>query len=165
MTKKPKKEPSDASQDTRDPRERGALLFKMLMDFNRTRSERKDPVRELARKWELSATQIDVIRWLGFDGPLLTGVLSERAQIHDKSITGVVDRLEERGLVQRRRPPEDRRSVIVALTDEGRKVYSELEEITVRGLGLFLVHLSKDEEAVAFKIMERLQQSVDSLPL
>ncbi len=52
-------------------------------------------------------------------GPRRMGDLAECANTTQPSITGIVDRLEERGLVERRRSPEDRRVVEVVLTPEG----------------------------------------------
>ena len=46
--------------------------------------------------------------------------LAERILYSKSGFTRVVDRLEEAGFVRRIRPENDRRSVIVVLTDEGR---------------------------------------------
>jgi DNA-binding MarR family transcriptional regulator len=46
--------------------------------------------------------------------------LAERILYSKSGFTRVVDRLEEAGLVQRVRPENDRRSILVVLTDEGR---------------------------------------------
>jgi DNA-binding MarR family transcriptional regulator len=46
--------------------------------------------------------------------------LAERILYSKSGFTRVVDRLEEAGLVQRVRPDNDRRSILVVLTDEGR---------------------------------------------
>ncbi|MEA2655406.1 MAG: Winged helix DNA-binding domain, partial [Chloroflexota bacterium] len=40
------------------------------------------------------------------------------------SMTRLVDRLEERGLIERRRDDEDRRKVVATVTDEGRRLVS-----------------------------------------
>ncbi|WP_224365541.1 MarR family winged helix-turn-helix transcriptional regulator [Hyalangium versicolor] len=164
MKKKAKKEPAEDAQPTRESRERAALLIQKVMDFKRTLSERKDPMVELDKQWDISSTQHNVIVWLGYDGPLQTGELSRRAQIHDKSITGVVDRLEKRGLIQRERSPEDRRTVIVTLTDEGRKLYAEIYEIMEGGLGWIIQSMDEQEETMAFQIVERLLRAVNNLP-
>ena len=49
------------------------------------------------------------------------GVAGERLQVHPASVTNAADRLERDGLVSRSRDVVDRRKVIVAITDEGRK--------------------------------------------
>src|SRR5919197_6221836 len=47
--------------------------------------------------------------------------LAERILYSKSGFTRVVDRMEEAGLVRRVRPENDRRSILVVLTDEGRK--------------------------------------------
>jgi DNA-binding MarR family transcriptional regulator len=51
--------------------------------------------------------------------------LAERILYSKSGFTRVVDRLEEAGLVQRVRPENDRRSILVVLTDEGRKTMEQ----------------------------------------
>ena len=48
--------------------------------------------------------------------------LSDRLRIAARSTTEVVDGLQDRGLVERRPDPQDRRATLVALTDEGTRV-------------------------------------------
>ena len=48
--------------------------------------------------------------------------IGARLQVHPASVTNVVDRLEAAGLVRRRPHPNDRRAMLVAITDEGRAV-------------------------------------------
>ena len=51
--------------------------------------------------------------------------LAERILYSKSGFTRVVDRMEEAGLVRRVRPENDRRSILVVLTDEGRKTMEE----------------------------------------
>ena len=61
-------------------------------------------------------------------GELPLGKMSERLMVHPASITNTVDRLEERGLVQRRRDERDGRRVLAAITPSGRAVAAEATE-------------------------------------
>ena len=54
------------------------------------------------------------------------GELAERLQIQHHSAVELVDRMEKQGLVQRKRSPEDRREVLVALTGKGERLLQEL---------------------------------------
>jgi DNA-binding MarR family transcriptional regulator len=56
------------------------------------------------------------------------GELAERLQLQHHSTVELVDRLVERGLVERRRDDEDHRRVIVYLTDGGEEVLRQLSE-------------------------------------
>ncbi|HWR34835.1 MAG TPA: MarR family transcriptional regulator [Clostridia bacterium] len=54
------------------------------------------------------------------------GEVAERLQIQHHSTVELVDRLEKQGLVQRKRGSEDRREVIISLTQRGEKLLSEV---------------------------------------
>ena len=92
-------------------------LHHLLMDLGRHRSLR-DPVGALCEDMQLTPPQAHTLMWLGEDGALTMGVLARRAGITEKTITGVVDRLEASGLLERVRSEEDRRSVSVRLTEK-----------------------------------------------
>lgn len=64
--------------------------------------------------------------------PITVGELAERLLIKNHSALGLVDRLVERGLVTRAPSPQDRRRVVLALTDEGA---ARLETISRNNLG------------------------------
>jgi DNA-binding MarR family transcriptional regulator len=56
---------------------------------------------------------------------LRMNVLAERILYSKSGFTRVVDRMEEAGLVRRVRPQNDRRSILVVLTDEGRRTMEQ----------------------------------------
>ncbi len=56
------------------------------------------------------------------DGALPLGKIGERLQVHRTSVTNIVDKLEQDGLVRRVPHESDRRATLAALTDEGRRV-------------------------------------------
>lgn len=62
----------------------------------------------------------------GSGGALEPGVIAERLIVTSASVTSLIDTLEKRGLVQRRPHPDDRRKVLVELTDQGQDVLDRL---------------------------------------
>ena len=62
-----------------------------------------------------------------FSGECRMGPLASAALQSAASMTGIVDLLLERWLVRRERHPEDRRSVVVYLTDHGRSLLAEVK--------------------------------------
>ena len=73
--------------------------------------------------------------------PPTIAYLAERLQLRHHSIVGLVDRLEQRGLVHRRRDPADHRRALVSLTDAGEQILHALsvlhqDEIRSRAAGL-----------------------------
>jgi DNA-binding MarR family transcriptional regulator len=74
---------------------------------------------QLARQFKLTGPQIVCLRQLHRDGTTAPGQLAKEVSLSQATITGILDRLESRGLVERERSTEDRRRVIVRLTAEG----------------------------------------------
>ncbi|WDV51426.1 MarR family transcriptional regulator [Streptomyces coeruleorubidus] len=60
--------------------------------------------------------------------PLPMRRLAQRLKCEPSNVTGIVDRLEARGLVERRPDPADRRVKVAAATGEGRRVARSLRE-------------------------------------
>ncbi|HEY8001166.1 MAG TPA: MarR family transcriptional regulator [Solirubrobacterales bacterium] len=79
---------------------------------------------ELWREFDLMPPQQMVLGLL--DEPKPMGELAQSMHCDNSNITGIVDRLEERGLVERGAAIGDRRVKLVALTDAGREIRDEL---------------------------------------
>jgi DNA-binding MarR family transcriptional regulator len=71
---------------------------------------------------ELSPTQTAALATIDRHGPLTPSELAVREQIQRPTVTRLIARLEQDGLVQRTRDPHDRRSSLVALAPAGREL-------------------------------------------
>lgn len=74
---------------------------------------------------ELTLVQVRVLRRLAKQ-PRSIGSLGVDLMLAPPSMTRLIDRLEERGLIERRRDDEDRRKVLATITDEGRRLVSAI---------------------------------------
>ena len=83
---------------------------------------------ELFARFDLTAQQYNALRLLRAEHPeaLPTLVLAERLVSRAPDITRLVDKLEERRLITRTRPPENRRSVMVAIAESGISLIDEI---------------------------------------
>lgn len=70
----------------------------------------------------LGVTDFAVLEALLHKGPLLINTLGKFVLLTSGSMTAAVDRLEQRGLVERRNDPDDRRTRFVHLTAKGNKL-------------------------------------------
>jgi DNA-binding MarR family transcriptional regulator len=77
---------------------------------------------ELLRPHGLTFARYEALVLLTFSrkGSLPLGKMGRRLQVHPTSVTSIVGRLEGAGLVERRPHPQDRRTVLAEITDEGR---------------------------------------------
>jgi DNA-binding MarR family transcriptional regulator len=72
----------------------------------------------------LSLAKLGVLRALvATDGALPLGRLAESLCCAKSNVTQLIDRLEAEGLVRREADPEDRRSTLAVITEEGRRRY------------------------------------------
>lgn len=78
--------------------------------------------RSLIRSHGLTGPQLFVLRELVRRGPAPVGKLAEQANLSQPTVTGILSRLERRGLLSRERSRFDRRQVLVSVTDKGRRV-------------------------------------------
>jgi MarR family transcriptional regulator, organic hydroperoxide resistance regulator len=75
-----------------------------------------------ASQYGVTPTQLSVLKLLHEIGDLSLGTLSREIRAHNSTVTGIVDRMEAAGLVERDRSEEDRRVWIIRLTSQGKKV-------------------------------------------
>lgn len=80
----------------------------------------------LHRDRGLTPSQADVIFTLGNTPGMTCKELGERTLITKGTLTGVLDRLEGKGLIERRPSPDDGRSFIVALTPKGAATFERV---------------------------------------
>lgn len=93
----------------------------------------------------LSLTQYNVLRILrGSPEGLPCGEIGSRMITRDPDITRLLDRLEKRGLISRRREPEDRRTVLTRITQEGLDVLARLDEPVQAAHRRQLAHLGRE---------------------
>ena len=77
------------------------------------------------RQLGLTSSQFDDFATLGNTPGMTFKQLAEKTLTTKGELTGIIDRLEKKGLVRREVPPEDRRSFIAVLTPEGERVFQE----------------------------------------
>lgn len=82
---------------------------------------------EAAAGHALTGAQAKLLSLLSLE-PLPMRKLAQRLKCEPSNVTGIVDRLESRGLVERRPDPADRRVKLAAATAEGRQVARSLRE-------------------------------------
>jgi DNA-binding MarR family transcriptional regulator len=106
------------------------------------------------RHWHrdsFSLIHLNVLTILESDGPLSMSRLAEALDVSVASATGIVDRMETRGLVERRRDTDDRRVVVVHPTDRGLGVFALIDERRRTGLAGLLERLSDDDLAALLR--------------
>jgi DNA-binding MarR family transcriptional regulator len=97
----------------------GELLGRLMMS-------QRPRFMALCREFELFPPQVMVLRSLDHPRPMRE--VADQLACDSSNLTGITDRLEERGLVRRTADPGDRRVKLLVLTEEGERLRGELVE-------------------------------------
>jgi DNA-binding MarR family transcriptional regulator len=109
---------------------------------------------EAAADHTLTGAQARLLSLLSLE-PLPMRKLARKLKCEPSNVTGIVDRLEARGLVERRPDPADRRVKLAAATDEGRRVARSLRE-SLRFAREPLAGLSDEERLALRGLLQRM---------
>lgn len=93
----------------------------------------------------LTPEQFLTIDILWNQGPMSQTALSDAMHKDKNSITKLIDALEVKGLVERRRDPGDRRSNTIVLTEKAERMKGETKQFGVSMLDSILTHIDEDE--------------------
>ena len=111
-----------------------------------------------AKLWqlaELTLTQVQVLRALRAR-PLTLGKLGQSIGLSPTSVTRIVDRLEKRGLVSRRRDTDDRRLVQLHLEPAGERLMGEIRVMSGSDIHLAVDAMTSDERKRLITSLRRL---------
>jgi DNA-binding MarR family transcriptional regulator len=130
-------------------------LAKTLRDAI-TRLNRR--VRQARPVGDLTNSQLSVLTSLQLAGALTPRELADVERVQPPTLTKIVGKLEERGLVARTPHPTDRRQVILAATEAGRALYAQFERARNEWLAGQLTELSPEERDTLTRAAQILQQ-------
>jgi DNA-binding MarR family transcriptional regulator len=128
-------------------------LWVRFLRFNLLSNKRlQDDLERLA----LTPPQFYVLATIGYAGGLAFGEIGEKMMVTVSNLTGIVDRLEEKGLVARERDAQDRRVVRVALTEKGTKVYRSTIPLFEKSIAEFFSPLNKSQQKELASLLRKL---------
>jgi DNA-binding MarR family transcriptional regulator len=122
---------------------------------------------ESVRRCGLTHAQFDIIATLGNTEGMSYKELGERTLITKGTLTGVIERLEQKGLVARCRSGEDKRSFFVSLTADGAALFGQVFPLMVaEGKRLFASWNDADYDALdlALAKLKRVVTGADCAP-
>ncbi|GAA1222998.1 hypothetical protein GCM10009665_11560 [Kitasatospora nipponensis] len=111
----------------------------------------------------LSLTHARALRVLAEEGPLPIGRLAASTETTGAAATQLVNGLEAAGYVSRDKVPGDRRSVVVSLTEAGRRRHQERELTLATALSEALAHHDAAALEAAGDVLRRLAEVYDRL--
>ena len=116
--------------------------------------------RTLLQDYGLTAPQLTSLQAIGRLKRVTAGTLAKEVHLGHPTVTGILNRLEKRGLIERQRGDHDRRSVNICLTDEGKRVLNDAPSLLQ---DQFQSELEKLKEWERTQILSTLQRIADMM--
>lgn len=111
-------------------------------------------------EYGLTTPQFGILEALYHLGPMSLGELAEKLLVTGGNVTYVMDRLEEQGLVSRKRSPEDRRVVEARLTREGKRLIRGCFPRHATFVEELAGHLETDEREELRRLLKKLGKGI-----
>ena len=108
----------------------------------------------------ISMTHLHILWVLEHHGDLTMSRLAEMLDVSVSNATGLIDRMEERGLVERVRVPDDRRVVIVRASADGARIRDEIEALKQDRMRSILGRLGPDQLSRVLSALGDLQGAI-----
>lgn len=145
-----------------------ALQAEIVTNFREAFAELRCLGSERMHRADISMTHFHLLSMLERHGSITMSRIAELLDVSVSNATGLIDRIEERGLVERSRVPEDRRIVLIRVTAAGEQMLGELDILSDELLRSVLGRLSPIERAAvatAFaSIRDALTDAAGGLP-
>jgi DNA-binding MarR family transcriptional regulator len=138
-------------------REPGLLAWLHLMRvFSRVQRQEANHL----AKYNLTLAQFDVLSRLSVTEGITQQALADQLLVTKGNVCGLIDRLSEQGLVERRADPEDRRANLLYLTAAGRTLAQQVVPAHQRVLHSLMRGLDEAEQRQLLGLMRKLDRSL-----
>lgn len=114
------------------------------------------------QKYNLTAAQLDVLIYLKSNGEkeIHQRQIEKWFQLKNPTVTGLLNRLEEKHFIVRKTNPEDRRYRVIELTEKGEQLLGQLWEEACNLENRMYSNLSEEEQKVLMDLLERILNSL-----
>lgn len=112
---------------------------------------------------DLTAVQLKSLFFIDFEGSTNFKNLAAALSVTPPSVTGIVDRLVEQGLVSRDENPGNRRMQVLRTTDKGKALLSRLIESRRSGISSLLEKLNLQDLSDLARILAAMSESMERL--
>ena len=110
----------------------------------------------------ISSTHLHVLFLLESEGQMTMSRLAELLDVSLPNVTGIVDRMAERGFVERGRDADDRRVVTVQSAAAGREAVGEIDQIRRETMSKVLERLTPDQQARALQTFTDMRAAAEA---
>jgi len=121
--------------------------------------------KELNKKYNVSAPKIACLLALLEGGPIALSQIARKIMVNSSTLTGIIDRLENKGLVARTRTSQDRRVITIELTPAGRDLAENAPPPIQMKIVEGLKQLEEEEREQIIQALSKLAEMIDAQEL
>lgn len=144
-----------ASSAMKEIKKNGELIQEIVFQIRRLVQAREHHTKELNKQYQVSTPQLNCLLTLYENGPLPPSRIAKQILVESSTVTGIIDRLEQKGFVRRVRSAHDRRKIFIELTESGnilaesapppvqQKIFDGLSNLPEEDLEIILEGLSR----------------------
>lgn len=115
---------------------------------------------DLFKGWGITVDQWIALRFIAEDGPLCQKSLAEKLEKNPNTIKAMVDQLSKRELIHREPDENDKRLMVLTLSDKGRSLISEIEPKEEEINTCVTNGLTEEEERTVIRLLRKLEETV-----
>ncbi len=115
---------------------------------------------DLFKRWGITVDQWTALRFIAEDGPLCQKSLAEKLEKNPNTIKAMVDQLSKRQLIHRQPDENDKRLMVLTLSDKGKTLISEIEPKEEEINTCVTTGLTKDEEELAIALLRKIEKTI-----
>jgi len=134
----------------------------IIADFRAAMNQVKCASSERLVRMGVSMAQLHILYTLQRSGEMPMSRLADVLQVSLSNATGLIDRIEERGFVERTRVPEDRRIVMIRVTDAGRRMLEEVDAISSDLLRSVFGRIGRSQLAAVGRAIAELRRGLEA---
>jgi DNA-binding MarR family transcriptional regulator len=148
------------------PVSRGATLDDpygpIIADFRAAMTQLKCASSERLLRAGISMAQLHILYTLQRTGEMPMSRLAEVLNVSLSNATGLIDRIEERGFVERTHIPEDRRVVLIRVTEAGRQMLEEVDAVSDDLLRSVFGRIGRSQIAGVGRALHELRRGLEA---
>ncbi|GEK27230.1 putative HTH-type transcriptional regulator YdgJ [Bacillus spizizenii] len=111
----------------------------------------------------ISQSRLELLTLLYHADEISQSDLQKKVNIDSAAVTRHLKQLEAKGMVSRRRKPEDNRITLVRLTDQGRERIESSKKEKERFMKEMLANVSADERRLLIDVLARMRNNIDNI--
>ena len=133
----------------------------IIADFRAAMNQIKCASSERLLRMGISMAQLHILYTLQRSGEMPMSRLADVLQVSLSNATGLIDRIEERGFVERTRVPEDRRVVVIRVTEAGRRMLDEIDAVSTELLRSVFDHIGRSQLSGVARAIAELRRALE----